>query len=134
MYWNYFYHVWKTISSSPFSNAIVFVTGEATPAPKESYTVKLTGKDTSDAATVFTLSVQDDTATLVPGTYQFKQTKQATTDGIAVLPYGAIMIPASSASKTVTLTMVINGVEYEAATSVNSDSEVGSTVSLKKNV
>ncbi|MBQ1758081.1 MAG: hypothetical protein IIZ94_00225, partial [Prevotella sp.] len=26
MYWNYFYNVWKTVSYSPFSNAIVFVT------------------------------------------------------------------------------------------------------------
>lgn len=25
MYWNYFYNVWKTVSSSPFSNAICFV-------------------------------------------------------------------------------------------------------------
>lgn len=25
LYWNYFYHVWKTVSWSPFSNAIVFV-------------------------------------------------------------------------------------------------------------
>lgn len=132
LYWNYFYHVWKTISSSPFSNAIVFVTDTATIAPKESYTVELTGKDTSDVATVFTLGVQDDTATLVQGTYQFTQTKQATTDGIAILPYGAIMIPASSASKTVTLTMVINGVEYDAATTVNSASEVGTTVVLNK--
>lgn len=133
LYWNYFYHVWKTISSSPFSNAIVFVTDTATIAPKESYTVKLTGKDTSDVATVFTLGVEDDTATLVQGTYQFKQTEQSTTDGIAVLPYGAIMIPASSASKPVTLTMVINDVEYAATTPINSDSEVGSTVVLNKN-
>lgn len=132
MYWNYFYHIWKTISSSPFSNAIVFVTDTATVAPKDSYTVKLTGKDTSDVATVFTLGVQDDKATLVPDAYQFKQTKQATTDGIAIFPYGAIMIPASSASKDVTLTMVVNGVEYEATIAVNSDSEVGSTVVLNK--
>lgn len=132
LYWNYFYHVWKTISSSPFSNAIVFVTDAATTTPKESYTVKLTGKDTSDVATVFTLGVQDDTATLVQGTYQFTQTKQATTDGIAILPYGAIMIPASSASKSVTLKMVINGVEYDAATTVNSSLEVGATVVMNK--
>nr|DAR97717.1 MAG TPA: Head protein [Caudoviricetes sp.] len=132
LYWNYFYHVWKTISSSPFSNAIVFVSDTATIAPKESYTVKLTGKDTSDAATVFTLGVQDGEATLVQGTYQFKQTKQATTDGIAVLPYGAIMIPATSASKSVTLSMDINGVEYTTETAVNSASEVGSTVVLTK--
>lgn len=132
LYWNYFYHVWKTISSSPFSNAIVFVTDTATIVPKETYTVELTGKDTSDVATVFTLGVQDDTPTLVQGTYQFTQTKQATTDGIAIFPYGAIMIPASSSSKSVTLTMVINGVKYEAKTTVNSDSEVGSTVVLNK--
>lgn len=132
LYWNYFYHVWKTISSSPFSNAIVFVTDTATIAPKESYTVELTGKDTSDVATVFTLGVQDDTATLVQGTYQFTQTEQATTDGIAILPYGAIMIPASSSAKTVTLTMVINGVEYDADTTINSASEVGATVVLNK--
>lgn len=132
LYWNYFYHVWKTISCSPFSNAVVFVTDTATVEPKESYTVELTGKDTRDVATVFTLGVQDDTATLVQGTYQFTQTKQATTDGIAILPYGAIMIPASSASKPVKLTMVINGVEYDAATTVNSASDVGTTVVMKK--
>lgn len=132
LYWNYFYHVWKTISSSPFSNAIVFVTDTAEIAPKDSYTVELTGKDTSDVATVFTLGVQDDTATLVQGTYQFKQTEQATTDGIAILPYGAIMIPASSSAKTVTLTMVINGVEYNAATTINAASAVGATVALNK--
>lgn len=26
LYWNYFYHVWKTFSTSPFSNAILFTT------------------------------------------------------------------------------------------------------------
>ena len=30
MYWNYFYHVWKTLSISPFANGVVFVPG--TPA------------------------------------------------------------------------------------------------------
>lgn len=132
MYWNYFYHVWKTVSSSPFSNAIVFVTDMAEIAPKESYTVKLTGKDTSDVATVFTLGVQDDTATLVQGTYQFTQTKQATTDGIAILPYGAIMIPASASAKAVTLEMTINGITYNGATTVNAASAVGATVTMRK--
>lgn len=132
LYWNYFYHVWKTISSSPFSNAIVFVTGMNEIGPKDSYTVKLTGKDTSDVATVFTLGVQDDTATLVQGTYQFKQTAEATTDGIAILPYGAIMIPASSKTKPVKLTMVINGVEYNTETNITSESDVGATVEMNK--
>src|SRR5699024_43208 len=30
LYWNYFYHVWKTFSISPFSNAVLFT--EQTPA------------------------------------------------------------------------------------------------------
>ena len=30
LYWNYFYHVWKTFSVSPFSNAILFTTGKST--------------------------------------------------------------------------------------------------------
>lgn len=132
MYWNYFYHVWKTVSSSPFSNAIVFVTDTAEIAPKESYTVKLTGKDTSEVATVFTLGVQDDTATLVQGTYQFTQTEQATTDGIAILPYGAIMIPASSSTKDIKLKMAINGVTYDAATTIKATSAVDDTVTMNK--
>lgn len=28
LYWNYWYHVWKTFSYSPFANAVVFVSGE----------------------------------------------------------------------------------------------------------
>lgn len=28
LYWNYFYHVWKTFSTSPFSNCAVFVQGK----------------------------------------------------------------------------------------------------------
>lgn len=27
LYWNYFYHVWKVISASPFANAMLFTTG-----------------------------------------------------------------------------------------------------------
>lgn len=30
LYWNYWYHVWKTFSFSPFANAVVFVGGEPT--------------------------------------------------------------------------------------------------------
>ena len=132
LYWNYFYHVWKTISSSPFSNAIVFVTDTAEIAPKDSYTVKLTGKDTSDVATVFTLGVQDDTATLVQGTYQFTQTEQATNDGIAILPYGAIMIPATSYDKRVRLNMKIGNAEYLAETSFTVSSVPGANITMNK--
>ena len=31
LYWNYFYHVWKTFSVSPFANAVIFTTTDAAP-------------------------------------------------------------------------------------------------------
>ena len=132
LYWNYFYHVWKTVSVSPFANAVTFVDSDATIAPKASYTAEITGKDTSSVATVFTIGVQDDTATLVPGNYQFMQTAQATTDSIAVLPYGAVMIPANSASKALTLKMKIGDTEYDATATINAASAVGATVTMQK--
>ena len=53
LYWNYFYHTWKTISSSPFANAITFVTDDATIALPASITVHIGMKDETDDATVF---------------------------------------------------------------------------------
>ena len=132
LYWNYFYHVWKTVSVFPFANAVTFVDSDATIAPKASYTAKITGKDTSSVATVFTLGVQDDDATLIQSNYQFMQTEQATTDGIAVLPYGAVMIPATSSEKTLTLKMKIGDTEYSAGTTIKSTSAVGSTITMNK--
>lgn len=38
LYWNYFLHVWKTVSFSPFSNAIVFKTGAAAVTAPASFT------------------------------------------------------------------------------------------------
>lgn len=47
LYWNYWLHVWKTFSCSPFANAIVFVTSAGTPS---------------------TITVSPSTATILPGT------------------------------------------------------------------
>lgn len=55
LYWNYFYHTWKTISNSPFSNAVVFVTNKATITAPESVTVEISSKDIADVGTVFAL-------------------------------------------------------------------------------
>lgn len=38
LYWNYFYHQWKIVSSSPFSNAVAFVASESN--SNEDYTVE----------------------------------------------------------------------------------------------
>lgn len=61
IYWNYFYHVWKTFSASPFANAILFTT--ATPS-------------------VTSVTVDPATLTAVKGgTYQF--TAEVVTEGFA---------------------------------------------------
>lgn len=134
MYWNYFYNVWKTVSSSPFSNAIVFVTGSATITPANSYTVRVDGKTKSDEATVLTLSVEtsDKAPTLVNSNYTFEQTEALTKAGIAIQKYGAVIIPASQVATEITLVMTIDGVTYTGATTINGSTTVDSTVTMNK--
>src|SRR5699024_3579718 len=54
--WNYFYHTWKTVSNSPFANAICFVTSDATITLPATITVHIAAKDESAEATVMTLT------------------------------------------------------------------------------
>lgn len=132
MYWNYFYNVWKTVSSSPFSNAIVFVTDGANVALPASFTVKVTNKSASDDATVLTVMPQLDTASLAPSSVQFVQTEALTSAGIAVHPYGAVIIPSGKASQDITLVATINGTTYTGKTAITSATTVGTTVKMDK--
>lgn len=134
MYWNYFYNVWKTVSSSPFSNAIVFVADSATITPANTYTVRVDGKTESDEATVLTLSVEtaDKAPTLVNSNYSFEQTEALTKAGIAIQKYGAVIIPASQVATEITLVMTINGVTYTGATTINGSTAVDTTVTMNK--
>lgn len=134
MYWNYFYNVWKTVSSSPFSNAIVFVSDSATITPANSYTVRVDGKTESDEATVLTLSVEtsDKAPTLVNSNYSFEQTEALTKAGIAIQKYGAVIIPASQVATEITLVMTINGVTYTGATTINGSTTVDTAVTMNK--
>ena len=132
MYWNYFYNVWKTVSSSPFSNAIVFVTDDANVALPASFTVKVTNKSESDDATVLTVMPQLNTASLAPSSVQFVQTEALTGAGIAVHPYGAVIIPSGKASQDITLVATINGTTYTGKTAITSASTVGTTVEMDK--
>lgn len=132
LYWNYFYHVWKTVSSSPFANAIVFVTDTADIALPASITVHITSKDESDVATVFTLNAESDRSTLKTQSVNFIQTEQLVTDGIAVQRYGALIIPADKPATNVKLVAEIDGATYEAETNITSASNVNDTVTLNK--
>lgn len=131
MYWNYFYNVWKTVSSSPFSNAIVFVTDGADITLPATVTTEITDKSISENATVLTLEVQEDDPALVGGNAKFVQTQVATENGIAIHKYGAIMIPAN-VNTELTLKLDIDGTKYTATSTISSANEVGATVTFNK--
>lgn len=132
LYWNYFYHIWKTVSSSPFANAVTFVTSEANVSLPESITVHITMKDESDEATVFTLEPKFEAVGLDPRSVNFVQTKDLTTAGIAVQKYGALIIPNSQLATNIKLLADILGTTYTASTNITGESAVGATVTLTK--
>lgn len=132
LYWNYFYHTWKTVSNSPFANAVVFVTSAADVALPATVTVHVDAKDESDVATVFTISADFEEAGLNPQNVNFVQTEALTTAGIAVQKYGGLIIPTSQVGTDITLVAEINGTTYTAATTINGSTEVDATVTLSK--
>lgn len=132
LYWNYFYHTWKTVSNSPFANAVVFVTSAADVALPETVTIHVDAKDESDVATVFTISADFEEAALNPQNVNFVQTEALTTAGIAVQKYGGLIIPASKVGTDITLVAEINGTTYTAATTINGSTAVDATVTLNK--
>lgn len=132
MYWNYFYHTWKTVSNSPFANAVVFVTSSADITLPASITVHVDAKDESDVATVFTISADFESAGLNPQNVNFVQTEALTKAGIAVQKYGGLIIPASQSATEITIVADINGTTYTATTTINGSTNVDATVTLNK--
>lgn len=132
LYWNYFYHTWKTVSNSPFANAVVFVTSTADISLPASITVHVDAKDESDVATVFTISADFENAGLNPQSVNFVQTKALTTAGIAVQKYGGLIIPTEQLGTDITLVAEINGTTYTATSTINGSTAVDETVTLNK--
>lgn len=129
-YWNYFYRVQKTVSYSPFSNAVVFVTDNATITDPATLAGSVVAKDTSGDITVLTVAVTDQN-TLQPVAANFIQTEAATKAGIAVHPYGAIIM--SSSDDTITPQIQIqSGTTYTAAAAITPETEVGTAVTFNK--
>lgn len=100
LYWNYFYHTWKTFSMSPFANALVFV--PAAPSVT-SVTVSPTAITCKKGQSV-QLSVTVETENYAPKTVNWK----SDTDGVIVDINGhvtvATSVTATSAKITATST------------------------------
>lgn len=128
LYWNYFYHQWKTISYSPFANGIVFMDATALPSDPASLTVKVAGVDTDADSFVATLDVSGFSGAYE--NYKFVQTAAMAEHLIAVQPYGAIIIPKAAASTEFVLTLDLDGVQYVSSAIDQSDLTVGATISI----
>ena len=113
MYWNYFYNVWKTVSSSPFSNAIVFVDDGATITAPTSFTFTVADKSADDNAVVLSL-IPTETAALKNQNYNFIQNEDGVEAGIAVHKYGAVIFPADDTNGVV-LQIESNGQVYSSS-------------------
>lgn len=134
LYWNYFYHTWKTVCSSPFANCIVFCENDATITLPADITYEIVDKSISETATVLSLELQVDGSTLEPHSAQLIQTEQATQAGIAIQKYGALLIPSSATATNLILSAKIGDTVYTAASSatINASNAVGDTVKLTK--
>ena len=117
LYWNYFYHSWKVVSTSPFANAVAFVDSSAVASNPNTVEFTVTDKSVADYATVLTLGMESELELRGQG-YNFVQTEDATEDGVAIHKYGAIILPKNSEGAV--LEVVIGGDTYVSATEDNS--------------
>ena len=128
LYWNYFYHTWKTVSYSPFANCVVFATGDI-PGP-EAVSITVTGKDTDSTtgSTVITFDSPDD-----PEDVEFIQAEALTTGGVAVQKYGAMIIPSTSTNTEADIEVKSFGAVYKGSgTTKLSELKVGTTITCNK--
>lgn len=131
LYWNYWYHQWKTISTSPFANAVVFALSSATTTLPATVRVTITDKSESTDAITLTLGVAE-TDTLQPSNVKFLQTEELTSSGIAVHPFGALLIPATEAATNITVKATILGTQYVSEMPIASNNDVGDSFNLEK--
>jgi len=130
LYWNYFYHTWKTIATSPFANAIVFGTGTVGTLPA-SVQFEVDTVTVADGATMIALTeVPADSLSLTPTSYQFEQTEDLTKDGVAVQKYGAIIVPDAVTDEV--LSVNIAGVAYTSPSITFASLDVGTKITFQK--
>lgn len=131
LYWNYFYHVWKTVSSSPFSNAIVFVDDGASIDAPATLTVKVLNKVDNGTSTIVTVAVNDATG-LAYNEAVFAQGSDVS-GAIAVHPYGAIIFD-NTANKSYVPELTVGNTKYKGASTVkiNKSSAINATFTVDK--
>lgn len=96
LYWNYFYHQWKTFSTSPFSNALVYV-----PTTPTVSSVEVTPATATVAAgSSLQLTVTVETTGFAPKTVTY----DSDTEGVTITEGGVVQIDAG-VTGTATITV-----------------------------
>jgi hypothetical protein len=131
MYWNYFLNKYMTVSTSPFSNAIVFVDDGASIDLPDSINFTVSNKSIDASSVILTLTPAD-SASLAPTAYQFEQTEDAVEALIAVQKYGSITFPADDTDGVV-LNINIKGTMYESSTTTTVEGVSTTTATAVKN-
>lgn len=131
--WNYFYHTWKTVSYSPYANAVVFVTNDASISNPATITYVISAIDKADYATVVTL-IPKSTDTLGDRNALFVQSSALTTLGVGVQPYGAFFVPAGvlEDENSISIVAKLGDDTYNGTISFNPADAVGAEITLTK--
>lgn len=129
LYTNYWYHVWKTLSWSPFSNAVVFVDSTATTTLPASITYKIKSISKTENATIYALGLVTNPS-LVSTAYRLVQTEDATEDLVSITPYGLVTVPDGVSS--VDLVAVNGNTVYSGGTLTVATAEIDSSITLTK--
>lgn len=116
MYWNYFLNIWKTVSSSPFSNAVVFVDDGATVAAPDTFETEIVSLASSEEGIVANIVIDDDNAGLTPTSGNFVQTLEATQNAIAVHKYGSLVFGDAANHHALEIHINLGGVDYVSCT------------------
>ena len=123
LYWNYNYNIWKTVSSSPFSNFVVFMDNKGVPTNPATVTATVQSVVKADDATIVTFTLPDN--------MWLAQTEAATRAGVAVHKYGAVILPKTTDTYTAEATMGVD-VYDSTAGAVTAELALGDTITLTK--
>lgn len=132
-YWNYFLNIKKTVSYSPFSNAVAFTETAAEDPATLTFKVDsvITTGDT-EPTTIITLKADDTTAAMITGnSLQFVYDNTLVTAGVAVNTYGAFVVP-NGVSSITPKAVLSSGSAYRGNAITIADVAVGATVTMTK--
>lgn len=134
--WNYFYHTWKTISTSPFANMIVFVKSSASLGTPTAVVYKVASVDTDAAGNkVINMDIYSITGgtALTYNNIALVQNESMTEAAVAVQPYGSLTIPSTATgtdSVNIDATDGINTFRYARTVTQLRGLAAGDTVTL----